>query len=146
VVSGPAGAGLLRPRASGGRRAFSLVEVLAAVALIGIIVFLAIPNIVQVKEDSEANLAIARAEAINLSMASYVQAQGSTAAETAWDTAADDDGRYALLASYLAFAPASFANYMPDGYTIDLAGHDTLVPLTKITLTGPGLASPPDNY
>ena len=42
---------------------FSLVEVLAAVAIIGIITFLAIPNIVAVKQDSETNMAISRAEA-----------------------------------------------------------------------------------
>ncbi len=117
--------------------AFSLVEVLAAVALIGIIVFLAIPNIVRVKEDSEANLAIARAEAVNLSMASYVQAQGGDAATTAWD-AADEDGRYDLVASYLAFAPAALGDYMPDDYAIDLAGHEPLRPLWKVVLTGPG--------
>ena len=32
---------------------FSLVEVLAAVAIIGIITFLAMPNIIAVKQDSE---------------------------------------------------------------------------------------------
>ena len=36
-------------------KGFSLVEVLAAVAIIGIITFLAIPNIVAVKQDSEIN-------------------------------------------------------------------------------------------
>ena len=34
------------------RKAFSLVEVLAAVSIIGVIAFLAIPNIVKVKTDS----------------------------------------------------------------------------------------------
>tara|TARA_B110000305_G_C19321628_1_gene579240 strand:+ start:371 stop:817 length:447 start_codon:yes stop_codon:yes gene_type:complete len=47
-------------------RGFSLVEVLAAVGIIGIIAFLAIPNIVAIKEDSETNLAISRAEAAKL--------------------------------------------------------------------------------
>ena len=69
--------------------AFSLVEVLAAVALIGIITFLALPNIVRIKQDSEESLAIARAEAINLSMASYLQAHGQTSASAGWAAATD---------------------------------------------------------
>jgi prepilin-type N-terminal cleavage/methylation domain-containing protein len=115
---------------------FSLVEVLAAVALIGIITFLALPNIVRIKQDSEESLAIARAEAINLSMASYLQAHGQTSAAAGWTTATDDDLRYALLAPYLAFAPASFADYMPSGYSISLPS--TLLPLSKVPLEGPG--------
>lgn len=115
---------------------FSLVEVLAAVALIGIITFLALPNIVRIKQDSEESLAIARAEVINLAMASYLQAHGQTSAAAGWAAATDADSRYALLAPYLAFAPASFADYMPSGYGITppLA----LLPLSKVPLTGPG--------
>lgn len=116
--------------------AFSLVEVLAAVALIGIITFLALPNIVRIKQDSEEHLAIARAEALNLSMASYAQAQGQTAATAGWAAATDADDRYALLAPYLAYAPATLADYMPGGYTVTLP--TTLLPLRKAALSGPG--------
>lgn len=116
-------------------RAFSLVEVLAAVALIGIITFLAIPNIVRIKQDSEESLAIARAEAINLSMASYIQAHGQTSAAANWANATDADARYALLAPYLAYAPSLFTDYMPAGYSITLPV--SLLPLSKVPLTGP---------
>ena len=116
--------------------AFSLVEVLAAVALIGIITFLALPNIVRIKQDSEESLAIARAEAINLSMASYLQAHGQTSASAGWAAATDAPSRYALLAPYLAFAPAAFTDYMPSGYGVTLPS--TLLPLSKVPLTGPG--------
>ncbi len=116
-------------------RAFSLVEVLAAVALIGVIVFLAIPNIVRVKQDSEENLAIARAEAINLAMASFVQAYGS-AAGTQWAGAANDEARYDKLAAYLAFAPDSFSDYLPSGYSLSLPTAMS-PPLTKVGLAGP---------
>jgi type II secretory pathway pseudopilin PulG len=111
------------------------VEVLAAVALIGIITFLALPNIVRIKTDSEESLAISRAEAINLSMASYLQAHGQTDASTGWSGASDADARYALLAPYLAYAPSAFADYMPGGYSVTLPR--TLLPLSKVTLTGP---------
>ena len=43
-------------------KGFSLIEVLAAVAIIGIITFLALPNIVTLKQDAEVDLAIARAD------------------------------------------------------------------------------------
>ena len=48
------------------RRGFSLIEALATVAIIGIITFLAIPNIVKMRSDGERNMAVARAEAFNL--------------------------------------------------------------------------------
>jgi type II secretory pathway pseudopilin PulG len=116
--------------------AFSLVEVLAAVALIGIITFLALPNIVRIKQDSEENLAISRAEAINLTMASYVQAHGQTSAADDWARVTSADDRYTLLAPYLAYAPSVFSDYMPSGYSITLPS--TLLPLSKVALTGPG--------
>lgn len=117
-------------------RAFSLVEVLVAAALIGVIVFLALPNIVRIKDDSETHLAIARAEALNMSMASFIQAQGITAAGTSWGNAADDEARYALVKPYLAFAPAGLTNYTPGGY--GLAFPASISPLTKVTLTKGG--------
>jgi prepilin-type N-terminal cleavage/methylation domain-containing protein len=118
------------------KRAFSLVEVLAAVALIGILVFLALPNIVQVKTDSETHLAVARAEALNLAMASYVQAVGSTSASSNWSGAANDQARYVLVSPYLAYAPTNLTDYMPAGYTATLP--TSLVPLTKAGLSKSG--------
>jgi len=116
--------------------AFSMVEVLAALAIIGIIIFLALPNIVQVKSDGEQSLAIARAESLNMAMASYVQAVGSTQAETNWDASADDSARYAnYLSPYLAFAPSTLANYLPAGYSVSLPGDVTNAAM--VTLTGP---------
>lgn len=114
------------------RAGFSLVEVLVAVALIGILVFLALPNIVQIRDDSETHLAIARAEALNMGMASLVQARGITAAGTAWDAAANDEARYSLIAPYLAFSPATLAEYTPGGYTMSF--NSTLTPMTKVNL------------
>ncbi len=58
---------------------FSFVEVLAAIAIIGIITFWPFRTLVRIKQDGEDNLAIARAEALNLAIASYVQAKGTDA-------------------------------------------------------------------
>jgi prepilin-type N-terminal cleavage/methylation domain-containing protein len=117
------------------QRAFSLVEVLAAVAIIGVITFLALPNIIAVKQDSETNLAISRAEAMNLALVSYIQSYGRTNATSNWEDQASDQMRYALLASYLAFAPAQVSDYMPSGYAISLPVR--IETLSKIPLSGP---------
>jgi prepilin-type N-terminal cleavage/methylation domain-containing protein len=116
-------------------RAFSLVEVLAAIALIGIVTFLAIPNLIKIKEDGERNLAISRAEAANMALASYLQANGQVNADSAW-TSAGTNGRYTLLTPYISFAAASATDYMPGGYSLTFT--NTISPMTKVGLTGPG--------
>lgn len=94
------------------KRGFSLVEVLAAIAIIGIVTFLAIPNLVQIQQDGEDRLAQSRAEALNMAIASYIQANGRTAAWTGTDAQ-----KYAnYLRPYLAFAPTTLAAYTPNGY------------------------------
>jgi prepilin-type N-terminal cleavage/methylation domain-containing protein len=121
------------------KRAFSLVEVLAAVALIGILVFLALPNIVQVKSDSETHLAVARAEALNLAIASYVQSVGSTTASSSWPSASGataDQARYVIVSPYLAYAPPNLTDYMPAGYTATIP--TSVVPLSKVELSKSG--------
>ena len=116
-------------------KAFSLVEVLAAVSIIGVITFLAIPNIVAVKQDSEENLAIARAEAANMAMAAFIQAVGRTNAITTWSTKNSQQLKYETLAPFLAFAPSLKVDYMPTGYDVTLP--ETLVTLSKAPLSGP---------
>jgi prepilin-type N-terminal cleavage/methylation domain-containing protein len=118
------------------RAGFSLVEVLTAAVLLGILSFIAIPNIVRMKQDSEVNLAIARAEAVNMSLAAYLQANGRSVAVSTWTTAANASNRYALLKPYLAFAPESFSDYMPDGYVITLP--TSVASLQKVTLKTSG--------
>lgn len=103
-------------------KAFSLVEVLAAVSIIGIIAFLAIPNIVAIKQDSERNLAISRAEAVNMAVVSYIQANGRANVAPGWG-ALNDQQRYSLLIPYLSFAPADLADYVPNGYSLTLPGN-----------------------
>lgn len=92
-------------------RGFSFVEVLAAIAIIGIVTFLAIPNLIQIKQDGENKLAVSRAEALNMAIASYIQANGKTAS---WPTANAD--RYLAIRPYLSFAPTNLSSYTPSGY------------------------------
>ena len=119
-----------------GRHGFSLVEVLAAVTIIGIIAFMALPNIIAMKRDSEVNLAISRAEAVNMAVASFIQANGRDRAITRWTGAsASDQAKYALIDSYLAFAPTNETDYMPSGYEITWPG--SIASLNKFALTDP---------
>lgn len=117
-----------------GSPAFSLVEVLAAITIIGIITFLAVPNIVQVRKDAEDNLARARAETLNMAIAAYVQAVGANTAQDNWAAAADDDARYLLVSPYISFAEGTLATFTPGGYTCTLPA--AINPLTtKVRLS-----------
>jgi len=114
------------------RPGFSLVEVLAAVAIIGIVTFLAIPNIIQVKQDSEDNLARAKANTLNLAIASYVQAAGPAAASANWSGKTDAYRYTNCLTPYIAFPEANFTAFTPGGYSFTLP--TTIFPLTSKTL------------
>ena len=111
---------------------FSLIEALATVAIIGIITFLALPNVVSARRDAEVSMAVARAEAVNMAVASLVQSRGFSSAKADWDDAGDI-AQYGQLKNYLAYAPTSLAEFAPDGYSIVLP---TVLsrPLAKVTL------------
>ena len=106
-----------QPTAPARRRGFSLVEMMASVAIIGIIAFLAIPSISKMREDSEKNLAIARAESLNVAQATMVQVKGRTQADLDWRNAASSEAKYTLLQPYLSYAETTLASYLPSGYT-----------------------------
>jgi len=120
------------------RRAFSLVELLIVIVVLGIILYFAFPNIVQMRSDSEANLARARAEMLNLATAAYFQAVGDrTAARAGWVAAGSDEARYtSLLKPYIAFPTASLASFMPSSdYTVVFDPTNPIV--NKAQLFGP---------
>ena len=118
-------------------RAFSLVEVLAAVAIIGIIVFLALPNVIQAKLDSEEQMVITRAENLNISISAYITANGRSNAGTNWaatSTATDvNAAKYALVKGYMAYAPINLTDYQPSGYTFELGSLDAKVGIKRGT-------------
>lgn len=113
---------VLPPSPARRRRGFSLIEALATVAIIGIITFLAIPNIVRMRQDAERNMAVARAEAFNLGVAAYVQSLGLTTAATDWSTL-NADTRYGRVRPFLAFAPAALSDYISTPYSLDVANY-----------------------
>jgi type II secretory pathway pseudopilin PulG len=99
-----------------------LVEALAAVAIVGIITFLALPNIVKLRADGEKNIAVARAEAFNMGVAAYVQSLGLSAASADWGPL-NAETRYGRVRPFLAFAPATLGEYVTTPYSMDVAGY-----------------------
>lgn len=117
------------------RRGFSLVEMMASVAIIGVIAFLAIPSVTKMREDSERNLAIARAEALNVAMSTFIQVNGRSQAQTLWASKATADDKYTLIDDYLSYAETSLSSFMPSGYTVTF--DPTITNMKKSRLFGP---------
>jgi prepilin-type N-terminal cleavage/methylation domain-containing protein len=121
------------------RQAFSLLELLVVIVVLGVVLYFAFPNIVQMRRDSEDNLARARAEMLNLAAAAYFQAVGDRpTARANWAAVGSDEARYStLLKPYIAFPSASLAEFMPStDYTVVFDPEDPL--LNKAELFGPG--------
>lgn len=125
-----------RPAAPSRQSGFSFVEMLASVAIIGIIAFLAIPSISKMREDSEKNLVIARAEALNVAQATFVQVKGRSQADTDWRNAASAEQKYQLLLPYLSYAESTLVGgYLPSGYTVTF--NPAINDMKKANLFGP---------
>lgn len=117
---------------------FSLVEMMACVSIIGIIAFLAIPSVSRMRSDSERNLAIARAEALNLAQASFIQVRGRTQADLEWRaTGSSETAKYNLLLPYLSFAESSVTAFMPAGYKVFFPASTALLTMRKVELRDP---------
>ena len=116
-------------------RAFSLVEMMACVSIIGLIAFMAIPSVTRMRGDSERNLAIARAESLNLAQASFIQVRGRTQAALDWAAAGSADSKYTLLRPYLSFAESTLTAFLPSGYSVTFA--PSITSMTKVALNSP---------
>ena len=118
-------------------RAFSLVEVLAAVAIIGIIVFLALPNVIQAKRDTEEQMVITRAEGLNMSISAYVTANGRSNAGAAWAHTDNSThaAKYLLVKGYMAYAPTILGDYQPNGYAFEFGSLDQKVTIKRGSIT-----------
>jgi prepilin-type N-terminal cleavage/methylation domain-containing protein len=123
------------------RNGFSLAELLIVLVVLGILLYFAFPNIVQVKSGSERELAKARAETLNLAAAAYFQAVGSDVAATNWANKTAEQ-RYQLVTPYIAFPATSLSNFLPSSdYSITF---DASAPhKVKATLMGPGSTNIP---
>jgi type II secretory pathway pseudopilin PulG len=106
--------------------AFSLVEALVTITIIGIITFLALPNVINVRQDAEESAANSKAEALNIALVAYVQKFGRDSAQAAqWNgltgvSDAQRDQRYQLLREFLSFPPNNYRAYMGAGYNANI--------------------------
>ena len=122
-----------------GRTGFSLVEMMACVSIIGIIAFLAIPSVARMRSDSEKNLAIARAEALNLAQASFIQVRGRSQAAADWTAASSSTAKYNLLLPYLSYAETTLTAFMPSGYSVTFPS--SILSMAKVGLKDPNLTT-----
>jgi prepilin-type N-terminal cleavage/methylation domain-containing protein len=122
-----------------GRTGFSLVEMMACVSIIGIIAFLAIPSVARMRSDSEKNLAIARAEALNLAQASFIQVRGRSQAAADWTAATSSTAKYNLLLPYLSYAETTLTAFMPSGYSVTFPS--SILSMSKVGLRDPNLTT-----
>jgi prepilin-type N-terminal cleavage/methylation domain-containing protein len=115
---------------------FSIAELLVVLLVLGIVLYFAFPNIVQVKSDSERELAKARADALNLAAAAYVQTLGGNFNAVTWSNLSDEQ-RYTNLMPYIAFPATSLSNFLPSAdYSVTF---DRSAPhKVKAVLKGPG--------
>ncbi|MEQ1750951.1 MAG: type II secretion system protein [Prosthecobacter sp.] len=117
------------------RWGFSMIEMIACVSIIGIVAFLAIPSVTRMRGDSERNLAISRAEALNLAQATFIQVRGRTQAATDWNKDTAPESRYALLKSYLAYSENTLAQFLPEGYSVTFPTDITKMTKTELKVT-----------
>lgn len=87
------------------------------------------------KVSYEVDIAISRAEAINMAHAAFIQANGRSEAIVKWNAAKTQRERYELIKPYLAYAPDDFRDYMPGRYYVVLP--ENILPLEKVTLYEP---------
>lgn len=113
------------------RRGFSMIELLVVITALGILVFLAFPNVVTVKTAAEDSLAISRAQALNTAKIAYkIRGSGD------WGSLATDADRYAALRPFLAYSPDTFTasdgtGFVPAGYAFGFGGIDDRVSVSN---------------
>jgi prepilin-type N-terminal cleavage/methylation domain-containing protein len=117
--------------------AFSLIELLIVITILGVVLFLAFPNIVQVKSDSERELAKARAEALNIAAAAYVQNQSLGN----WGTLTEEQ-RYQEIMDYIAFPATNLESFLPSS-DFGLSFNPTSPHKIKAILSAPGSTNVP---
>ncbi|MDD2765577.1 MAG: tail fiber domain-containing protein [Opitutaceae bacterium] len=117
---------------------FTIIEMVVVIGLIAALAGISVPatlSYLNKKHDEDASN---RASMLDVQKSRYLTEQGS-AALTAWAAATDDQGRYALLKSYLVNPPDNLgagtdtASYTPQGYRIALNGLNDPCSVTKLS-------------
>lgn len=97
---------------------FTLVEVLVVLAVLGLALLFVQPNAARARTEAETALMRQRAALLEGAMAQYEGVVGEAAAGAAWSGAANDEARYALVRSFLAWPPPTLADYAVRGFVV----------------------------
>jgi prepilin-type N-terminal cleavage/methylation domain-containing protein len=111
----------------------SLLELVAVVAVMGILTAIVLPNLSNVMPYARDQNAISKAVTLEQAMLTYYKRIPNSA--TTW-AAQDDAGRYTLLhdAGYLPGSPATLTAFQPRGYSYSFS---TTLTTARVTITGP---------
>lgn len=101
------------------RVAFTLVELLVVLFIIGVLLLVGVPNMMRGKADAEQAQVVAKARQLNTAKLSYIAATDRQTAAADWARWGDEE-RYQALRPYLGFPPADLATYTTPGYRLVL--------------------------
>lgn len=127
------------------KSAFSLLELLVVLVIVGIVLAIGVPGINKARADAELETMRSRAVALQTAKLSFIDAVGSAGATTQWANQGSDTNRYQNL----------LRPYLPNTYTGTLG--DLFPPTSpfsvnlgaaisdSVTLQGPDPANPNSN-
>ncbi len=116
------------------KKAFTLVEMIIVVVLIGLVSTLAVGGFQNIQKDARKRTIAARAQQLNIAKQQYISEFGRLSAETVWASPAgqislisgqtssgcalDSERRYNLLKRYIERPQAYLSDCMPEGTTL----------------------------
>ena len=103
------------------KRGFTLVEILIAVVIIGVLGYVLSPNSSKSKYAGELAVMKARAAMLNAAQAQFLEANGVNAGLSTWNSQTTGEAQYQLLKPYIQFSPANLATYVLAGWSISFA-------------------------
>lgn len=114
------------------RRAYTLVEVICVVVLMGVLAGVTSTFLKDAVPQGRNNNAIALANSVNAAKKAYELRVSN--ASTLWSGAADDSARFLLIRDRIPFAETlTLAQFVPSGYTFSLGSSLA----TRVTIVGP---------
>lgn len=113
-------------------KGFTLLEIVVAVFLVGILATLAVRNLSAAKSSSEEQSMRQKAVELNNYMGEYITSQSVRRAVTKWSGKSNDE-RYQLLRPFMQFSNETLDKYVLDGYSVTFPDD----PRQQVTLSGP---------
>ncbi len=103
-------------------RAFTLVEVLTAVVIVGLLAMMLTANSSRQRSATEVAVMKMRAGTLNQAQASYIEEVGGAVTALAnWTAQPNDEARYQLIRHNLQFPPATLSSFVINGFSITFA-------------------------